>query len=204
MLEGLRLEGKHPLAVWSILKPREAFAVGALPESGKAQDCVTVNYVLAGAVLGEGLWSLEVPDHALGRCIERSGLLPGAIISEAHHNLLRLRAETVAPGGVFDDRRFLVKAGSGGFVCSLWAGQNVSLGGECSISVHADTWLAGDMLHADQILLADDGEPGARLGDGWFVPAPLRRIADEGNGLLRLSLWGPALPELLAKPQGRA
>ena len=114
-LEGLRLDGDYPLAVWSVLKPRQSIIVNAPVESGLAQDCVTVNYVLAGALprvtgnrvsagapprvssggrgfgaIREGMWSLEVPDHALGRAIERSGLLPDALIAEAHHNLLRL------------------------------------------------------------------------------------------------------------------
>jgi hypothetical protein len=90
MLEGLRLDGDYPLALWSILKPRESVAVDAPVESGLAQHCVTVNYVLAGRLphvlfgISEGIWSLEVPDHALGRAIERSGLLPDALIAEAH------------------------------------------------------------------------------------------------------------------------
>jgi hypothetical protein len=33
-LEGLRLDGKHPLAVWSILRPRESVTVAAPAESG--------------------------------------------------------------------------------------------------------------------------------------------------------------------------
>ena len=87
-------------AVWSILKPRDAVVVKAnrdISESERAslaQDCVTVNYVVVGAVEGrvlvaEGLWTLEVPDHALGRAVERSGFLhPETIIRDAHRNLL--------------------------------------------------------------------------------------------------------------------
>src|SRR5262249_7957420 len=44
VLDGLRIDGKHPLAVWSILKPRNAVTVNATPESGLAQDCVCINY----------------------------------------------------------------------------------------------------------------------------------------------------------------
>jgi hypothetical protein len=73
-LEGLRLDGNYPMAVWSLLSSRESVTAGAPMESGLAQDCVTVNCVLAGrlpspteAGLAEGLWSLEIPDHALGR-----------------------------------------------------------------------------------------------------------------------------------------
>jgi hypothetical protein len=215
ILEGLRLDGEHPLAVWSILKPRDAVTVDAAPESGLAQDCVTVNYMLAGMLpstappggrmvgLCEGLWTLEVPDHALGRAIERSGLLPDALIAEAHHQLLRLRADVVIRDRCFDGaQRFLVKAGAGGFVCSLRPGEEVSLG-RLTVSVRADTWLAEDMLHDDQVLLAEDGKPGERLGDCWLVPAPLCRIVRQGEQLDAV-LWGPGLPELLAQPAGRA
>ena len=58
------------------------------------QDCVAVNYILAGCIdniirVSEGMWTLEVPDHALGRAVERSRLLhPGDLIREAHQNLL--------------------------------------------------------------------------------------------------------------------
>jgi hypothetical protein len=212
-LEGLRLDGDSPLAVWSILKPREAVTVDADPESGLAQNCVTVNYVVAGVLpdrrgdrhygLCEGLWTLEVPDHALGRCMARSGLMPDAIIAAAHHNILRLRRTVVIPDNRLDqDRRFLVKAGPGGFVCHLQSGPDLSLGMQPEVHARSDTWLAADQLHDDQILLVDDGQPGARLGDGWLVPAALRRIVRTGDRV-DLLIWGE-LPELLAKPAGNA
>jgi hypothetical protein len=47
-LEGLRLDGNHPMALWSILRPRESVAAGAPSESGLAQDCVTVDFLLVG------------------------------------------------------------------------------------------------------------------------------------------------------------
>ena len=132
MLEGLRINGDCPLAVWSLFKPRDSVAVDASVKTGLCQDCVTVNYLLAGVMpvwsyelqcsadeglwarsghshsydeqgdevygAAEGLWTMEVPDHALGRAIERSGnLLPDAIIREAHHNLLRLRHKQLNP-----------------------------------------------------------------------------------------------------------
>ena len=74
--------------IWSIMKPRGSVAViDALPEdtpeskrASLAQDCVTVNYIMVGwlegrPIMAEGGWTLEVPDHALGRAVERSGLL---------------------------------------------------------------------------------------------------------------------------------
>jgi hypothetical protein len=216
-LETVRLDGKFPLAVWSILKPRDAVIVNATPESGNAQDCVTVNYVLAGAMphrpagdIGEGLWTLEVPDHALGRCIKRClerGIDPSptAIIREAHHNLLRLRAAAVMPDNVLGSgHRFLVKAGPGGFVCQLRFAPDVSHG-NYDVHVFAGTWLADDMLHEDQVLLVDDGKPGERLIDRWLVPALLRHIVKLERKMVDVILWSPGLPEMmLAKPQGSA
>jgi hypothetical protein len=200
VLEGLRLDGKQPLALWSILKPRVAVTVDAPPESGLAQDCVTVDYILAGIMpdapnggIATGSWSLEVPDHALGRCIQRSGLLPSAIIAEAHHNLLGLRVAIVMLGNKLDSgRRFLIKAGPGGFVCHLHVGRDRS-SGRIDVMAHADTWVADDMLRDDQTLLADDGEPGERLGDFWLLPAPLRRIVKDGLETISLTKLGAEL-----------
>jgi hypothetical protein len=59
------------------------------------------------------------------------------------------------------------------------------------------------MLYDDQMLLVDDGQVGDRLGDHWLMPAPLRRIVDNSN-VLACGVWPGLLPELLAKPAGRA
>jgi len=213
VLEGLRLEGDYPVAVWSALKPRESLTVEALVESGLAQNCVTVNYVLAGVEppgdrfgIMDGLWTLELPDHALGRAIERSGLLPGALIAEAHHNLLRLRTATILQNdnSINSERRFLVKAGAGGFVCRIRAAPDISRGDAIQIHARSDTWLAEDMLRDEQILLADDDAPGERLGDRLLLPAPLLRIVRDADMRLHTAVWAFGLPELLANPAGRA
>jgi hypothetical protein len=70
-----------------------------------------------------------------------------------------------------------------------------SAGGAYDVRARADTWLADDRLRDDQILLADDGAPGERLGDCWLAPAPLHRIVEDGN-VLNAITWGPGLPEL--------
>lgn len=211
-LEGLRIEGKHPLAIWSILKPRHAVIMDAAPESGLMQDCVTVNYAAVGTLpdcIGhaEGLWTLEVSDHALGRAIERSGTLPTAIIREAHFNLLALPidllATTDSTGTLRITPRFLVKAGAGGFAAQLNIGEDVSLSGAFMINARANTWLADDMLHDDQVLLVDDGRPGRRLGDGWLLPAPFRHITRDSNKY-SVGVASPGPPGLIAKPQGNA
>jgi hypothetical protein len=68
---------------------------------------------------GEGLWTLEVPDHALGRAVERSGALhPGVIIREAHLNLLALPQSVAASTSDESASGVLIKAGPG--VASLF------------------------------------------------------------------------------------
>jgi hypothetical protein len=176
-LESAQLKRGASIGVWSILKPRES-VVDSIPdsmnisESDRAsleQDCVCVNYIVAGRrehdgkfILGEGLWTLEVPDHALGRAVERSRLLhPETIIREAHATLLDLPASAPTPSQY-------LKAGSGCFVGGLILGDDVRIG--ASVHFRAKTWLANDMLGSDQIPLDEKGEPGKRLGDALLLP----------------------------------
>ena len=176
-LESSQLKRNASLVVWSILKPRDAVILAATRElshaerASLAQDCVTVNYVVAGVhkdkvILAEGLWTLEVPDHALGRAVERSRLLtPEAIIREAHTTLLNL------PTAALTKRHYL-KAGPGCFAGVVTTARDVNTG--LSVHVRALTWLGDDILGPDQIPLKEIGAPGDRLKDGIFLPTPLR------------------------------
>jgi hypothetical protein len=78
LLEGVRLDGTAPLAVWSVLNPRKAVTVNT-DDPALQQNCVVVEYLLAGPLPAgmptnacTGLWTLEVPDHALGRLSKTS------------------------------------------------------------------------------------------------------------------------------------
>jgi hypothetical protein len=68
-----------------------------------------MSFIVAGATpegigICRGLWTLEVPDHALGRAVERSRLPdPGSIIREAHENLLELPANVIVDRPNFFD-----------------------------------------------------------------------------------------------------
>ena len=192
-LETLHLGGKKSWALWSILKPRGPVTVDASDESGFNQHCVTVNYVMAGYlpafnVIGmmDGLWSLEVPDHALGRAVERSGYLqPETIIRDAHSNLLDLPASLLNEDSL--QREFFVRAGAGAFRCKLRVGEEVSLNGGIGMQVFAATWIADDKLYEDQVVLCDKAAPGERLGDGWLLPVALRHIRETDDGYEVLS-----------------
>jgi hypothetical protein len=209
-LEGVRIDGKAPIAVWSLLKPRES--VTFEPEgAADAQDCITVNYVVVGRIdegvtkWGDGLWTLEIPDHALGRLLHRSANDPAGSIAVAHHAALRLRHEDVIRNGKVDQNfQFLLPAGPGAFVCSPMAGKDVSLGYTPMMHVRAHTWLSDDMLRDDQTPLIDDGTPGKRLGDNWLLPAPLRLTAADDAGRAMIATWVPGMPETLATPRGHA
>jgi hypothetical protein len=196
ILEGVRFH-PSPLAVFYLLRPRESITLDAPIDTGLMQDCVVVNYVLAGLLppdkkpdtpqhltmmgVAEGHWTLEVPDHAIGRCIHRTGLLPDAIIREAHLNLLRLNPRLVFLNGnrIVGESRFNVRAGPGGFVCTFRVGEEVSRK-EYMARIRADTWIAEEE-GGHQALLTGNGHPGHRLVDNWLMPAPLRRMSRTGD-----------------------
>jgi hypothetical protein len=175
--EGVTLKRNKSLAIWSYLKPRNAVTTKVLDQvsdaerASLAQDCVTVNYIVAGVagmkiIVADGLWTLEVPDHALGRAVERSGYLqPEMIIREAHMRLLSMPVSRVK------DIHY-IKAGPGCF-----AGELVASNGErtygSSIHVRVRTWLADDMMGDNQTPITEVGEPGKRLGDSVLLPRPL-------------------------------
>jgi hypothetical protein len=203
--DGVTLEsfhrGRRAHAIFSILKPREAvlMAKNGGPASGTlAQDCVSVNYIVIGYMPGppehvsvaDGLWTLEVPDHALGRAVERSRALhPGVIIRQAHLNLLALPQSVAASMSRKDDAGVLIKAGAGAFVAELRLAPDVSTHNAVQCHVRVKTWLADDMLGADQNPLCEPGEPGDRLGDAWLRPAPFRRIVRAGDHEAQALSW---------------
>jgi len=192
-LEGVRFH-PIPIAVFSMLRPRDSITIDAPVDTGLMQDCVTMNYILAGELpedrtsltkvgVAEGYWTLEIPDHAIGRCIHRTGELPDKIIYECHHNILKLNPGLVMDGENHfnNDARFNVRAGPGGFVCTFRVGEEVSRK-EYMARVRADTWIPEED-GGHQGLLVGHGEPGHRLVDNWLVPAPMRRLYREGAGI---------------------
>ena len=131
------LDDPHPRAIWSIYKPRDAVTCDAPIDAHESlfQDCVTVNYFVAGSMpgmmigVGEGLWTLEVPDHALGRAVERSRLLhPGTLIHEAHATLLALPNSILGRSAFtnVESRGVYIKAGAGAFAGHLHIAPDIS------------------------------------------------------------------------------
>ena len=50
VLEGSRLEGNNPIAVWSVLVPRKPVMMDWDTHLPVGQDCVAVNYIVAGSM----------------------------------------------------------------------------------------------------------------------------------------------------------
>jgi len=188
--EWVDFSGRHPLALWTILCPRMSVAANGDP--GRMQDCVTMNYIVVGLLpnfdgigeryMSEGLWTLEIPDHALGRAIERSGgKLPDAIIREAHLVLLHLPEDRVPLDG---ETRFYLKAGAGCFVCHACTGRDVRNPHFANFHIRADTWLDNDLLHDNQIPLCEVGKTGERMMDGYLRPRPFNEITETDDGYI--------------------
>jgi hypothetical protein len=216
-LEGVRLEGDYPLAVWAYLRPRSSVSIEPYEDDpGSLQDCVTASYLLAGLFPGkdgkdrvgkaDGLWSIEVTEHALGRLLQRApGCNIDAVLLAAHRAALRTAEADVPPCEAdAPPPGFLLPAGPGAFVCQLRAGPDISLGGAPMVRMRARTWLHADQLRDDQRPIAIDGERGERLGDWLLMPPPLRLLVVGDGGRIYPARWAPGLPESLAQAQGRA
>jgi hypothetical protein len=212
VLQGVRLAGANPIAVWAVIEPREAVRIESI-DPAFDQDCATVNYMLAGSGpdgsgLWHGLWTIEVPDHALGRMLQRAPDqdLDAALLA-AHRAVLQTRW-----CATFTDprHRFLVPAGPGAFMCSMQFGADPSAGLDPIALVHAHTWLGDDQLRDEQEAeLAGffvDGAGGERrLGNYLLLPRPLRQIKARPGGLrLDITIWPPGLPETIERPRGAA
>jgi len=147
-LETKHLDDKPALAVWSIFCPRSPVWCATpditpdAAQMGLSQNCVTVNCIVAGAMpwgvgIEEGLWTLGVPDHALGR--------------------LNLPAQSIAlnNGIIKTERGFFVKAGAGAFRCEMQGGPDKLNNGELSFFAFARTWIDDTRLHEDQVPLCE-------------------------------------------------
>jgi hypothetical protein len=186
-----RLKISEPLACWVYLRPRQSVAIET-DDRSLSQNCITANYFLAGSLpggikRGDGLWSIEFSDHALGRLIQRGGTDIVAAMLEAHHSILRARVDDLR--ACFSDGvSFRLPAGPGVFVCTMSARRDIGIR-EISAHALARTWIHADMLHDNQHPIAVDAVAGEeRIGDSFLLPAPLRKITCEGEKMA-VSVW---------------
>jgi hypothetical protein len=196
LLAEARFEEAHVasdgFALWSYLHPRDSvICPGKGVGPAELQDCCTVDYLVlgrtfnheqdrVGAGRGTGLWSVEVSDHALGRCLQRDPRAElDAVIYAAHRSALAVRRGPRAG--------FLLPAGNGAFVCSLRAGPDTSTGQPCTW-VSARTWLHADQLVDDRHFAPRATVPAARLGASLLLPLALRHLSPAASGVRPLAV----------------
>lgn len=208
-LQALRLDGKQPLALWAVLKPRRAVTVNAL-EQRDEQPCVCLNYLLIGATpiepagcMQEGLWSLELTEHALGRWLQRSNNdnLDAAIFA-AHHAALNvdMREWLADP----ERTTFALRQGADVWKGDIRIGADVSFGGMFTMHLVVRTYLAFDQLSPDQefgLIVPRPLARDSRLGEGWLQPPPFCYIEVDGDRAT--GTYWPDAPPLLALTPGQ-
>lgn len=187
ILDSVNLDKGKSLATWMIMKPRGAILIApnSLPVSERAsmqQHCVACNFVVIGCIddspqAFSGLWTIEVPDHALGRPVERIRCQhPGDIVREAHKSVLALPLSVLGKRDFVDPSRksqARVRAGPGFFLGHLRLLSAIEDNDLLTLFVRANTWIDDNALHDKQIAVMDAGD-GERLGDHILRPLPLR------------------------------
>lgn len=191
-LEVSRLDGKKPVALWSVLKCRDA--VLAEPDHPRdEQDCVCVNYVFIGwsqetpkGGAGEGLWSMEFTWHSLGRYLERSsGSDLSKAILAAHDAVLKVDIREVKKKRMGPNQtKFTLHVGNDIWKCEFRFGYEVSMDEGLHIHVVARTHLDFNQLNPDQevgLILPLTQVNGFSLGESWLTPAPFRDLERHGK-----------------------
>jgi hypothetical protein len=141
------------------------------------QDSVVVQYLIVGGrknrgKLSRGLWSLEVPDHALMRLVQRDRKADiGKVILEAHNAALWM-PYTRAPKNTRVG--FNLPAGKGVFMCRMYHADHESTKRPV-VAIRPWTWLHHDqMTEGQDRLTVTRAPPGQTMGDTSLLPRPLR------------------------------
>lgn len=183
LLPGLKLEWqtKH-YTVWSILRHR--IPVIAVPShDGEKQDAVCMEFVVSGVNMLDrnklatyrGLWSIEVPSHALARMFHRSpNIDPHKALYQAHNHLLHAKPVRPIPAAT---EVFYLPAGDGVFLGHIISGMGQSQNCDILFYFRARTWLQNDQLFENQIIMPL-GKGNDCYGKMEMLPNPLRLITE--------------------------
>jgi hypothetical protein len=140
----------------SWLAPSPA-VIAAPKDFGEAQDCTLCCYCVAWPTPPFGIrlcsaWSLEVPDHAAGRYLQRAGDdvdFGGALVAAANHFYGADMVEVAPHVGM--NTAIYLPTGGGCFVATVVGAK--AGGGQSFLYARAVTWLDEKMLRDDQIPL---------------------------------------------------
>jgi hypothetical protein len=126
-------------------------------DHGQRQECTLACYAVAWPTPPFGIkvcsaWSLEVPDHAGGRYLQRAGDATDfrAALFEAANHFHAADIGSVVPHVGSGTDIYLPTAG-GAFLCTVVGAK--SGGGKSFLYARAATWIDGTMLRADQVPL---------------------------------------------------
>jgi len=141
-------------------------------DPGMMQGLVMTRYVLVGSRMctaSTGLWTLEIPDHALLRLFARDRSADPSLVMMAAHE----RVTVAAPR--LELEQFIVPAGRGGFICEWIAAKDQK--GYARLHVRARTWIHEDQMRDDQVgmVLARAGPEGECLGSRALDPLSMIR-----------------------------
>lgn len=177
-LDRYQLKGREPHATWAILKPREAVTLTNDPRD--KQPCICVNYLTLGALpaedtagVMEGLWSLEITDHALGRCFQSNPNADMRRIIFATH-----QAATHLPNDMVSRESFRLNAYPHTWIAEVRMGHD--LDGSATIHLMLRTY-----LHFDELSARQESElvsPSDTLNT-LLAPRPFRIMHDDGNSV---------------------
>lgn len=182
-LAGEDLGGKTPAAIWSTLRARGA--VTYEPDARDAENCVTVDFLAIGWTrhrplgdLTQGVWTLELKDHALGRFYQRGGDNLEAAIWSAHRGILCLDGRSIvqrnSPEFLFQPNRRDVWA------CECRLGADL-LTGRDAVHFYIRTYLAFDQVKPDKEreLIRPTHDQKHQIGMTWMKPDCYKRLVIE-------------------------
>lgn len=174
---------------------RPSSAIRTNPEEpGETQDCVTVEYVLLDArgtraaklaTYERNLWTLEIPDHALGRIVQRApGVDLAEVIYAGHSEALKVGLYEIASDGkraadgvkeiyVTEQVFTLATPPWGVFMCKACVGYITELPDMPVRFLRAVTWLDNDMAFNPPV---KHGKPS--LASSFLIPVGLEYEGD--------------------------
>jgi hypothetical protein len=159
----LQVATDRPVASWAWLAPEGSMFFTTETDPGLHQDCVLARYAIIGRSGSNSVqaqaFTVEVPDHALGRLLQRCrGADPAEAMWQAHVALLGASTAEVADC-MKQQRSIYLPAASGCFACKAMLIRTAEVTMPL-LYARARTWLSTDQLHADQrpIALATNGD----------------------------------------------